>query len=76
MATTPTIAIASSKATITAGDSETIYYTLDGSDPRYLSAGAKVYSAAVNVASGDVVRACAKKDGLFTSGVAEKTVTA
>lgn len=76
VATTPTIAVASGKATITAGEGGTIYYTLDGSDPRYLSAGAKVYSAAVSVAAGDIVRACAKKDGLFTSGVAEKTVTA
>ncbi len=73
VATTPTIAIASNKATITAGTDETIYYTLDGSDPRYKSADAKVYSAAVTLASGETIRACAKKDGLFMSGVAEAT---
>lgn len=61
--------------TITAGtgaiacatDGAAIYYTTDGSDPRY-SKTAKVYTAAVGATNG-TVRACAKLDGYFPSAV-------
>ncbi len=67
----PTITMAGSKATIeTATADATIYYTTNGSDPRY-SVDAKVYTAAVALRSGDELRAYAAKDGMFNSGVAE-----
>lgn len=66
----PTIAIASKKATITSSGN-VIYYTLDGSDPRY-SASAKPYASAVAVEDGMVVRACAKHEDKLNSAVAEK----
>jgi hypothetical protein len=68
----PTISVASGKATITASGA-TIYYTTDGSDPRY-SAEAKTYTAEVTVASGDQIRAYAVASGKFNSAVAEKDV--
>lgn len=64
---TPTVNISGGKATVTGADGATVYYTLDGSDPRYQSADAKVYSAAVEVKTGDIFRCCAKTDGKFTS---------
>lgn len=68
---TPAIAVASGKATITcATDSATIYYTTDGSDPRY-SVEAKTYTAAVTVATGDQIRAYAAKTDMYNSAVAE-----
>lgn len=68
---TPTIAVASGKATITCATNDaTIYYTTDGSDPRY-SVEAKTYTAAVTVAAGDEVRAYAVAAGKFNSAVAE-----
>lgn len=67
----PTIAIASGKATITG--TGTVYYTTDGSDPRY-SRSAQVYSAAVTVASGDTVSAYAVESGKFKSAVASEVV--
>lgn len=69
----PTIAVADGKATITCSGA-TIYYTTDGSDPRY-SVDAKVYTTAVAVASGDQVRAYAVKSGLFNSAVAASDIT-
>lgn len=63
---TPTVEIADGKATVTANEG-VVYYTLDGSDPRYLSADAKVYSAAVPVKAGDIFRCCAKAEGKFMS---------
>lgn len=64
---TPTVAVSSGKATVTSAEGAVVYYTLDGSDPRYQSADAKVYSAAVAVVSGDIFRCCAKIDGKWTS---------
>ena len=76
VAATPTITMNGAAATIASTTSgATIYYTLDGSDPRY-SVEAKVYTAAVTLADGDRLRAYAAKDGLFNSGVAEKDYTA
>lgn len=69
---TPSISISAKKATITTTTgSASIYYTTNGADPRY-SADAKLYTDAVQLASGDQLRACAKKDGMYTSDVAAK----
>ena len=51
-------------------------YTLDGSDPRYLSADRKVYSAAVTVAKGDIFRCCAVAEGKFHSAATLDEITA
>ena len=72
---TPTVAIADGKATVTGANGATVYYTLDGSDPRYQSADAKVYSAAVAVKAGDIFRCCAKADGKFMSAATYNEVT-
>ena len=68
VAATPEIAVSGNKATITA--TGTIYYTTDGSDPRY-SVEAKTYTGAVTMADGDEVRAYAVEEGKFNSEVAE-----
>lgn len=73
---TPTVAIAGGKATVTGADGAVVYYTLDGSDPRYQSADVKVYSAAVTVAKGDIFRCCAKAEGKFHSASTYDEVTA
>lgn len=72
---TPTVAIAEGKATVTSTEG-VVYYTLDGSDPRYLSADRKVYSAAVTVSKGDIFRCCAVADGKFHSAATYDEVTA
>ena len=72
---TPTVAIAEGKATVTSTEG-VVYYTLDGSDPRYLSADRKVYSAAVTVAKGDIFRCCAIADGKFHSAATLNEITA
>ena len=51
----------------------TIYYTTDGSDPRY-SKDAKVYTAAGKVAVGTLVRAYAVANGKFASAVVDATI--
>jgi hypothetical protein len=60
---------------MTSTGSTAIYYTLDGSDPRY-SVEAKAYTAAVTLKSGDQIRAYATAADKFRSGVAEKDYTA
>lgn len=70
---TPTITVSSGKATIAGAEGATVYYTTDGSDPRY-SATRAVYSAAVTVATGDIVSAFAAISGKFNSSVAVKEV--
>lgn len=70
---TPTVAVADGKATVTSTEG-VVYYTLDGSDPRYQSADAKVYSAAVEVKAGDIFRCCAKAEGKFMSAATYKEV--
>ena len=72
---TPTVKIAEGKATVTS-DEGVVYYTLDGSDPRYLSADRKVYSAAVTVAKGDIFRCCAVAEGKFHSAATLDEITA
>lgn len=74
VSTTPSISVTGGQATIT-GDS-VVYYTLDGSDPRYKSAEAQVYSSTVPVKEGDVIRAASKVSGKYASAVAEHVVTA
>lgn len=76
VAATPTVAIAGGKATVTVPEGTVVYYTLDGSDPRYQSADVKVYSAAVAVVKGDIFRCCAKADGKFHSAATYDEVTA
>ena len=69
---TPTISISSNAATVTASGATAIYYTVDGSDPRY-SKDAKAYTAAVTLKAGEIIRAYAVADGKYASAVAEKT---
>jgi hypothetical protein len=71
VATTPTITMDGAKATIAATGATTIYYTTNGSDPRY-SVDAKVYTAAVTLSAGDQLRAYAAQTGKFNSDVAAK----
>lgn len=72
---TPTITMDGAKATIASTNSDAIYYTTDGSDPRY-SVEAKVYTAAVTLNNGDQLRAYAVADGKYSSAVAAKDYTA
>ena len=65
---TPAITVGESATTVAASGAE-IYYTTDGSDPRY-SATRKKYSAAFTNA--EVVKAVAYANGKFVSDVAEK----
>ena len=64
----PTIEVAGGSATITGNG--TVYYTTDGSDPRY-SKERKLYSGAVAVTAGAEIRAYAHEEGKFWSDVAE-----
>lgn len=76
---TPTISIASGKATITCANATEIYFTVDGSDPRFAmpydettGGGRRLYSAAADVPTGATVRAVGfGAAGKFTSDVAE-----
>ena len=72
LATTPTITITSHSATISGGVGATIYYTVDGSDPRY-SNSAAVYSAAITTTAGVTVKAYAVESGKLNSAVASET---
>jgi hypothetical protein len=69
---TPTITMSENKATVASSGATAIYYTTDGSDPRY-SKDAKAYTAAVTLAAGETIRAYAVADGKYASAVAEKT---
>lgn len=70
-AASPAISVAAGKATITCGTSgASIRYTTDGTDPK-TSAEAKEWTVAVDVADGTLIRACAAKAGLISSGVTE-----
>jgi len=61
----PTFSLAGDTLTITAAEG-TVLYTADGSDPRY-SMNAKS-GGSVTVMKGDVIKACAVKEGAFGSG--------
>ena len=69
----PTITVSGTKATIAASGATAIYYTTDGSDPRY-SKEAKAYTTELTLKTGDVVRAYATAAGKYRSAVAENTV--
>lgn len=71
---TPTISVSGNTATVSAASGAVIYYTTDGSDPRYKSADAKVYASGVACQPGDLFRCAAKVDGKFMSAVAEKKI--
>lgn len=65
----PTITMTGASAAVASETTgATVFYTLDGSDPRY-SSDAKACTAAVALAKGDKLRAYAKKDGMFNSDV-------
>ncbi len=65
---TPVISASGGTVTITGTGAEEIYYTTDGTDPRY-SDSARVYSGGF-AASADAVRAVAFAEGAFPSSVA------
>lgn len=71
VSTTPTITLSGAKATIAASGATTIYYTTNGSDPRY-SVDAKVYTSEVTLSAGDQLRAYSATNGKFNSDVAAK----
>ena len=66
----PTITMSGAAATVASSGADSIYYTVDGSDPRY-SDEAKPYSAAVTLTAGQTIRAYAVKAGKYASPVAE-----
>lgn len=71
---TPVITVTSGSASISSATSGAeIYYTLDGTDPRY-SENAEKYSSALSVSSSQKIRAYAKAANMFTSALAEKDV--
>ena len=65
----PTIAVSNGKVAIAQSDADEIYYTTDGSDPRY-SDSARVYSAAFTGTTSSV-RAVAFAEGSYPSSVAK-----
>ena len=66
-----TPSISSAGAITSATEGVTIYYTTDGSDPRYSATA--VQGNSVSAPQGTVVKAYAHKAGAFDSAVAEKT---
>lgn len=71
---TPTIAVSNNAATITCETlGSEIYYTTDGTDPRYSETREK-YSASFDISNAEVIKAYAISANGFTSAVAEKTV--
>lgn len=71
---TPTVSVASGTATISCSTSSAdVYYTLDGSDPRYSTSRVKGKSATVS--SGQTLRCVAMLDGSLMSGVATKEIS-
>ena len=71
----PSITMAGAVATVKGADGVTMYYTTDGSDPRY-STTAKTYTSTVTLNSGDTLRAYAAQGGKYSSAVAEVTYKA
>ena len=68
---TPSVSMSSNTATVTCTTSDAeIFYTIDGTDPRY-SENAEKYASPVTVPEGQKIRVYAVKDGMFTSAVAE-----
>lgn len=69
---TPTVTISSHSCTIASSGSDHIYYTTDGSDPRY-SKTAQVYSSSFTTTAGTVVKAYADEAAMFNSAVGTAT---
>jgi hypothetical protein len=69
VAPVPTIKVEGNNATITATGS-TIYYTVNGADPRY-SVDARTYTGPVALTAGDQLRAYAAAEGKYNSDVAK-----
>lgn len=68
---TPAISVSGGKATITcATDGADIFYTIDGTDPRYSDTAVK-YAAAFTVGEGESIKAYAVSISGFTSAVAK-----
>ena len=69
------VAIASHTATVTAADADAIYYTLDGSDPRFSANRDQVATGGtVTTEAGQTIRVVAfGKNGKLTSDIAEAT---
>lgn len=66
---TPEITVTAGSAAVTCATAgATIKYTTDGSNPKS-SESALSYTAPVTVGAGDILKACAVKDGLVSSGV-------
>lgn len=68
---TPTITMDGAKATVASTGATAIYYTVDGSDPRF-SKDAKAYTAAVTLEAGQTIRAYAVATSKYASALAEK----
>ncbi len=75
----PTVTITSNSVTISCTGASEIWFTVDGSDPRFAMpwnpdtlSGRRLYSSAVTIPEGAVVKAVAFADGKFTSAVIEK----
>ena len=75
MQAAPSFGGSGNAVTVTASGA-TIYYTVDGSDPRYSASRELVASGGtVNITSGQVLRAYAFADGKYPSAVVEKAAT-
>ena len=69
----PTISVSGSSVTISKpSGAADVYYTTDGTDPRY-SDSAKMYASAVTVTPDTVIRAVALADNKYSSDAAQKT---
>lgn len=74
--TAPTVALSGATATVTAAGA-TIYYTTDGTDPRYSASRLPIASGGtVTLQSVQTVKAYAFTDSKYPSGVVSKTYTA
>lgn len=68
------VAIASHKATVTAASATEIYYTTDGSDPRFSKSRKLIATGGqVDTTEGMTVKAVAYASGKFASNIAEDT---
>ncbi len=78
---TPGLELSSGSASITCPGASEIWFTVDGSDPRFsmqwnpeTMSGRRQYTSATPVPRVGVLKAVAFADGKFTSDVAEKTI--
>lgn len=69
---TPSVSISSHNVTPSCSGAKTIYYTTDGSDPRYSESRA-VASGQVTLVNGQTIKAVGFADDKYTSDVAEAT---